>query len=259
MSNAIKRKPIIAIAILLVAIPAYIAYSFATFDLLTGGESRYPGIGLGDYDSYGFFRINPETILASLKNGDKEVFLPEERDVEENVWGGPILYELPVPWRQSDYLMVANALNHFVWKDTLDNWGLFSMDFSTNCQDIPSGFREGGFEFFKTSFADFGRLRYTTRSLYMTPEYLSVVWGGDSNFPHPLLGWKGIDLSRVKISADDALKIADENGGREARLEVNDKCYASVHLRPEFWNGWSVSIGPFFKIYIDSYTGEIIE
>ncbi|MBV6395163.1 MAG: hypothetical protein HFACDABA_00734 [Anaerolineales bacterium] len=249
-------KPIRTILITALILVIGSIYAFVPL----GDERSYPRGTLADYygNDYGFFRIDPETILASLNGGTMDVFLPEERDIEDEVWGRPALFALPIPWRQSDYLMIANALNQFAFNDTLDKWELYLIDFHANCSDGSNGFRSSTFTYFKTSFGNIGRIKYVTRLLYITPEYMSVTWGGGASFLRPFHGWKNIDLNKVEISAEDAVKIAEENGGQEARLRIQNRCEISASLLPRNWDGWKVRFGYDFEMYIDPYTGEII-
>jgi len=50
------------------------------------------------------------------KNGEKNVFTPvmATPEVDEK------LYSEPFPWKQSDYLNIANVLHQYVWNETLD-------------------------------------------------------------------------------------------------------------------------------------------
>jgi len=249
---------LIFVCLVLVGNSLVLEISSYVFDPYGIYDRSYPRGSTLDYRDYGFFRINPETILTSLNKGETEVFLPEERNIEDDVWGGPALLKLPTPWVQSDFFLVAEELNQFVWNDTLDNWALYEMWFEGNCEDGPKGFKGGGFTYFRTAFSE-GRIRYVTRLLAMEPEYLNVTWGGGALFRHPPLGWKSINLSKIKITAEEAVKIAEENGGREARLKVENKCEISASMLPRNWYGWWVSFGYDFELYIDPYTGEIIK
>ncbi len=259
MSRVIKRKWIMVIVALLVALglvyvydpfePDYIKWPF-DFESWPTGPAGFPDTGV--------FTIDPGTILASLDAGNVDVFLPESISLDDLDWTGPVLYKQPIPWRQSDYLKTASALNQFVWKDTLDDWSLFDMSFHTTCQEDPYGLTGGDFRYFKTIF-DKGKIKYTWRTMFMIPEYLNVVWGGGAVYPHPPLGWKKIDLSRLKVTAEDAIRIAEENGGREARLKVQNECNIVLLLMPQRFEGWKVNIGSDFEIQIDPYTGKIIK
>jgi hypothetical protein len=252
-----KKKRIIVIALLVIVI---IGIFIGAIYLLTPYDdqvNRYPKIGLSDFDNIGRYRINPETILASLDRGETNVFMPESATPES-----PVL-ETAVSWRQSDYLEIADALHQFVWKETLDSWNLYNIELDAVCQDNPNGFGVGDLVFFKSA-RDNGETKYSTRELLITPQYGDVSWGGGANFPYPIFGWKSINLSLFKVTAEDALKIAEENGGRIARLSVQNECRIVVSMNSNAYTGWRVIYFPnsgglrIFEKQIDPYTGRVI-
>lgn len=251
MSRATKTKWMIFIAISL-ATAAFI-YIYDPFDSYTGTAP----MSLSYYTETGLFRIDPGTIVAALDNGDMNVFLPDLRSLDDRV-SGPALYTGRILWSQSDNLKIARAVNQFVWHDSMNSWGLFSMSFETDCQDNPTGLPGGYFEYFMTIF-DKGQIKDSWRAIEINPEYSYVAWGGNTEYGPPLLGWKSIDLSRLKVTAENAIQIADENGGSQARLRVQNNCYITLYLTGNegWWVNYGLSSG--FRILIDPYTGEVIK
>lgn len=255
MTKVIKRKWLILVVILLVTIG--IIYVYGPFSYARGGPFS---ISSPSYMETGLFKINPETILASVDQGETDIFLPDSRPIDERL-NGPILYTKPILWRQSDHLKIARALSQYVWKDNLDNWKLFDMIFLIDCQDNLNGLPRGDFSYFKTTFEK-GKIVDTWREVEIAPAYLWVAWGDGAKFAHPIFGRKSIDLSRLKVTAEDALKIAEEQGGREARLRAQNQCDIYLSLAPEgLRKGWWVSYNTSenFEIRIDPYTGEVIK
>lgn len=259
-----KRRPsIVPIAVFILFLCCVLAES--TYNLIPFYTDPHPyPRGLGDYYyNHGFFRIYPETLIESLDNGKSDAFFPETSNIDEMGWRGPALYDKPIQWDQLDYIKIIDALNRYVWKDNLNDWNVYSLYFYADCQN-SNGFWEGEIIYYKTIFNN-GRFEYITRYVLIEPTYLDVAWGGGVNFPRPPLGWKKINLSKLKILANDALRIAEENGGREVRLKARDDCRAiSVRLQPESGNpGWVVDYGSSdyhdFVLQIDPYTGEIIK
>ncbi|MGA7194273.1 MAG: hypothetical protein WBW94_11645 [Anaerolineales bacterium] len=258
MSKNNKNKRIIAIAVLLIFTSIlcgviYIVYISSDPFI---EERRYPDC-LTCYHDMGGYEINPETILESLNRGETNVFMPELATPE-----API-YEGSLAWHQSDYLKIAGALDQFVWKDNLKDWSLYGVDFYADCQNNPNGFTLGDFIFFKSVFYD-GEITYTAREIQITPQYRDVAWGGGTAFPRPILGWDSVNLSNFKFNADDALLIAEENGGKEARVSVQNMCRVIVGISG--YTGWEVyydgnngSPSFLFKIQIDPYTGKAIK
>jgi hypothetical protein len=166
-----------------------------------------------------------------------------------------------VSWGQADFIKVARALNQVVWNEPLSGWRLYSMHFSTACKDNLSGFDEADFYYFKTAFRDNGKIRYTTQNLFIAPAYGQVNWAGGANFPHPLIGWKHIRLSQIRVTAENALAIAEEKGGTETRRLVENNC--RIHIRLSGDSAWQILIyqndtgSSLFRMVIDPESGKI--
>jgi len=211
------------------------------------------------YQDTGDYKINSETVLDDLDQGNTNVFMPITATPE--VGSMPTLSVGLYTWSQSDYLKVAEALNQFVWKDDLKGWYLYSMYFYRGCQDNPAGFDAGEITYFKTFHGPF---QYTARVVDIYPIGEAVSWGGNAIFPRPLHGWEYIDLQKLEITADEALKIAEEKEGQRFRLKVKNACTIDVFINPNpnqeiswkwhvFYNTNSLGV---LLIQIDSGTGK---
>ncbi len=217
----------------------------------------YPRNGLSDFDPAhtGYYKIDPDTILASLDRGETDVFAPEPATPPAPIFNSTI------SWHQSDYLKITNAAFQSVWKETFASWSLLSMVFDTSCRDDPDGFESGDIHFFKAD-----ETNYTTREVLITPQDEDVSWGGGglgSGFSRPSSGWKSIDLIGLKITADDALEIADDHGGKSFRLAKKNQCSLIAALNMDAYDSWQVEYFgndglSHFKIAIDPYTGNVI-
>jgi hypothetical protein len=248
-----KRLPV-QIFLMIVLVAAAVIYIYDPIALDSGWPSSIPVY----YAGTGLFKINPGTILESLDKGNTDVFLPDTRPLADRA-DGPALYNEPILWSQSDYLKVGSTLGKLVWEDSLDNWSVFSMIFNADCQNNLNGLSGSDFQYFKTIF-DRGKIMYSWREIEIDPEYLYIAWGDDAEFVHPLFGLKSVDLNRLKISAEAAVRIAEENGGREARLSAENQCNIHLLLMPERFKGWRVDYqSTDFEIEIDPYTGEVIK
>jgi hypothetical protein len=90
----------------------------------------------------------------------------------------------------------------------------------------------------------------------------AAEWMGTPHYPHPFLSadWKSVDVENFKVTADDALLIADANGGRGARLAIQNHCKVLVGIpnidnenwKVEFYSG-STTI---FSMFINPLTGK---
>lgn len=206
-------------------------------------ESRYPS-DLSSYDpeiypdaELGYFRIDPETILPELERGETDVFMPflEDPQLAEG------LSNISISWTQTDFLKIASALGQKVWDDpmNLEDWIVDSMVFQGKCQDNVMGFHNAEITYYKMVEMS-GEKAYTTRHISIKPYFGVIQWGSGATYTQSSSQyWNGIDMSDAKINADEALSIADENGGREARLQVDNECGVMISLRRdnnnEYW------------------------
>lgn len=218
------------------------------------------------------YTIDPQTVLASIDQGNTDVFLPAPPDP-----GGPWPTLWPpgsFTWNQKDYFKTTDALHQFVWKESLKDWNLIRASFDIDqCKDVFSGIDNADFSFYqrRTGLND-------VHGFWIRPLY-GVVHAGNE-YSHDsgwTAKWKSIDLNKTKInSVDVALQVAEENGGKEARSVAKNECHISLLLAPDRFEydilshpfthygwGWSViywpnesNADPIFEITIDPYTGK---
>jgi len=220
------------------------------------GVDLDPPVGFEAFHETSYYKINPERILMSLDLGEENVFTPEIATPENPI------FEQPFSWHQADYLKIASALHQFAWKEPLNDWNLYSMHFNTACRDNPDGFGFGEFVYFKIIPYKIWLKDYEVQGLQIAPQYGNVGSGGSEYYPGPLFGgWKSIDLDKVKVTAEEALRIGEENGGQAARLSVQNNC--TIRVRLSGYSGWWVRItendtaSEVFSLEIDPYTGKI--
>ena len=100
-----KRLIIRALAIVLfVIVAAWLAMKL----FIPEEDYRSPG-QFGSYPNGGMYTYNPETIFASLEQGDTDVFVP--------YFGNPDAIEQyydPITWSQEDYLKIIDALSQIM-------------------------------------------------------------------------------------------------------------------------------------------------
>lgn len=261
-NQIITRKRIITILLILTILVGVLFCAFYVMVQSSIEQAvRYPL--KSSYEETGKYQIDPETILKFLDQGKTDIFKPLVVISESDTTYTPSPVGL-YSWHQSDYLKIASALHQFVWNDNLENWHLYRMSFSRGCQDDPAGFNSGEITYFK---AIHGPFNYTTHVMDIYPVGGGVSWGGGANFPRPLSGWKSIDVKKLEVNADEVLQMAEENGGRDARLKVENVCEIDVILSPNTDSGnvWRVTYfsdllptgnSIIFKMHADPYTGE---
>jgi len=242
--QAISRRSLITLFGLLITVNAC--------QSLENEHNKYPST-IGIFNETGSVTINPTTILDSLNRGEINVFAPIVATPSDNA----ILPPGSIQWSQSDYLKVANALSQYVWNATFENWLVYYLAFGNECQNNLGGFDFAEIIYYKTIGVGWQKM-YTARYIQINPLAGIVSWGGETDFPISD-GWAAIDLTEFTITADDALRIAEENGGKDARLRSGNECTILIsipnHNDDTNWNvGYYYGIN--FEIIVDPYSGK---
>lgn len=225
------------------------------FDPTAEFVNRYPVFSIAS--DMGSYQIDPQTILASLDNNKTNVFLSLAETPDDPLEQSPIL------WQQSDYLKIAAAAFDSQWDESQNGWNLNRMIFYTDCQYFSKGFDYATFTYYKGNWNGM-ELTYLGRKIDISPQYHVVNWYGEAMYYPPLFSFeKGIDLKNIKFDSSGAIQLAENNGGKAARVAVNNKCSIYLILDGSEKKGWDIvyhgdeSKFPVFEIYIDPYTGKI--
>lgn len=206
-----------------------------------------------------YYSIEPEVLLEELEEGQTNVFSP----IADEPVDIPPDQRILVPWTQDDYLRIAKALYEFVRDETLDNWQLNSMNFALGCDEFDTGLQDGNFEFFKIV-KDNERESRIVLIINIRPEGRHVFITENKFYPK-LVDWSSIDSEQNRLSASQVLQIAENAGGQEKRLSVENACNISIWLSPDSarYEGWVVHYyrrddgTALFQVNIDPVTGEI--
>jgi len=211
-------------------------------------ETRYP-TGISSYNDIRPYTFDPNMILMALDQSREGIFQPLPD------WGGENIFPPgSFGWQQKDYLRIANALNQVANHDNLEGWSLYSINFSRDCADDPIGFDDSRITYFKTN----GE-RYITRQMDLYPLKKEANWAGNRDYPRPFfLGWKIVDLEKLNVTADDALQMAEANGGKTARQAVKNACSIFIGLSPNTgYDDWKIEYDDydttFFEMTINPY------
>jgi len=220
---------------------------------LDNQSQNYPNFGANEVE--GDYLINPDTILDALKRGDTNVFLPMLATPGPN---DDLLPPGSFAWKQVDYLNIASALSQYVWKETMEDWSVYYLSFQRDCHNDFGGFDSFIIIYYKVIKVN-SQNEYTTREIDIYPLAKQVTWGSGSNYPRPFLhDWNSADLNNFKVTADEALQIAEDNGGEKARLREKDSCIILVSSPYNNNDAWSVryTIRDSFEVIVDPYNGK---
>lgn len=188
---------------------------------------------------YTYYQIDPDTILEDIAIGNKDVFveLESEPDYEDTT-----SLSGTIQWNQDDYMTIAKTHHQYLTGEKVgEDWKIYgSGSFSiSRCRDNMQGFDRARFIFYKTTsetfpvtFMDIEPLEKTIRS-----SYTSYV-RSDYVFTNPDLCFDEAEVYDGKVTADDALQIAESSGGKEMRQQLsNDDCSITInHYGSEYWH-----------------------
>lgn len=209
-------------------------------------------------DEYRSYAINSMTILESLDRGDTNVFMLLEATPKAST-SQPTRR---VSWHQADYFRVAKALHQQSSQESLGEQNLYSISFTMDCAEIEQGtFRDATFSYFKTitNGKEETRVEY---SIVIKPSE-NLVRTYKSEFTPNIKTKEPLNLTQNRISAEEALQIAEKNGGAEKRLSYKNNCEIYSRAPVSDANGWEVSYSnnrdgiwqTIFEIAIDSQGG----
>ena len=193
-------------------------------------DGNYEILTTGEAGTYGF---DSQTILSSLKSGNNDVFT----QLSPSRLEGPI--SQPVHWTQADYYRVANAFMEMRWQEQLSQWNLDGLYFEANCDDAPFGPQLITFFIFRKGVFD--KYYYDAR-LDIKAEQNLLTWTKmeDENIPYLFeKERRKLNWAQIKIPADQALQIIEDEGGEKARLRIKeDSLDQNCHIT-SWLNRWA--------------------
>lgn len=192
-----------------------------------------------------YYSIEPKTVLEAISQGKEDAFISIS---DEPSLASPSKGEM-VSWDQADYIQIAEALHKLVWGESLKTWGLYQIYFSSGCDQIDIGFQYAQFKLYKIVTLN-GRETRVEHFIEIDPSR-TFAQAMETEYYPALASRKSIDLTAVKIFANEALQIADKNGGFEKRMAVKNECGISVDLSRDtaINDGWLVIYSP--NVFID--------
>ena len=181
------------------------------------------------------FSINPDTVLDSVDWGDFGGFVriltrPDSSSTAT------------VLWSSEDYLKTADFLHKNLWQDGIWDDTLVSMGYEVPCENIE----QGGFSHVVMQTSKLRRdgedVIRIIENIFISPSLKYV----DTQKIELTLSDKQYDIMNPKqifIPPETAMKIAEENGGRNARDTFGKPCEVAVAI--DHWGGpkpkWLIS------------------
>jgi hypothetical protein len=206
-------------------------------------------------DTHYTYSIDSNSILVQLNRSEinyDSVFILEPGSVSNS----PLFGRTNVKWELDDYYSIAQAVHHFEWGDNLSDWDLVDEVVYYDC----TGIEDGAVGIFYRYSKVMGNSYYLS-SMTINPNS-NILRTRHTEYSLRISEWDIIDVERT-LTADEALKIAEESGGKDECINENNLCSIEVFYdwSPSHNLMWAIRYdsndsGYFAKYYIDAYTGE---
>lgn len=204
-----------------------------------------------------WYQIDSTTLLSAISRSESDIFTPDATEAIDDLPDSK-----PMQVNQADFLNIAEALNEVELHDSIYNWQASRLLFSLNCADIAFGPQQGEIDLFKESeYIRNQASRLIERKVFVLPRKGQVGW--TEHEVYPVSGHQPtIELAKIKVPVEEALRIAEAHGGQAVRETAKDKCSIHLTMSASRWdNDWwityasSSSGSNLFQIYIDEETG----
>lgn len=200
------------------------------------------------------YEIDSQTILQDLSQGNKDVFQPLPNG---HLTLTPETIFPSVEWTGVNYLTIANQFNKHISNENLENWKYLSISYSMDCSDFKYGPQQAIYEVGKNN-AQNGNDIKVERQLWILPKQNRVEWYETQYDIY--YSYVTFEIEEIKISLEDAIKIAEEQGGTAFRLKEDNQCRIVVEIiagiQENNWQIWYTSDDNQYVIYVDKETGE---
>jgi hypothetical protein len=252
-------KMVIRKQVLIIALPITIIWMFAC--ILPNDQIKESPGTISDSKTIEAYLIEPENALENLRQNNKIILVPISTSFDEHIDSVSPVENKTFLWSYDDYFKAINNVKEQTWgSDALSEWELLWMTFGVDCQEQLDGFSDTNFYYYQLLESG-GESVYAGRQLLIRPAYGDIISGSGTTYPYPTFGWSNIDLKKIKFTANDALNIAEMNGGRQFRTSIKDECRVSVAYTAGDKNGWIISYNSRkgslrFDVQVDPYTGK---
>jgi hypothetical protein len=174
--------------------------------------------------SEGYLSFNKDAVFQDLSQGQTDIFT-ELATTQHSSWYS----DTPsVHWSQADYYRISQAVFESIWNESSNDWNLSEIMFTLDCASAENGPQFGSFTFFKTYQEGDQSIRLE-RHIDIGPRIEEIYWNETKVFP-VRYHFAPIDLSKVKFPVESVLSLAENLGGREIRLSLDNNCMIFLSL-----------------------------
>lgn len=214
-----------------------------------------------------YFTIDPLTLMNAINQSNKENLFNSRAPFtdQSEMWSLP--EEKTVYWKQNDYFQIAQALNEYLGNEPLENWKIKMVSLDYDCTDTGLGFTRGYFRFFKINQSEKQGTR-TVLTMDIMP-WRKIIRAYEAVYSPILENWDSLDFQKIKISSKQAIEIAENNGGIDARNKIANKCFVTISMIApgSGYGGWTVNYSAVnensasedvYKVLIDPQDGKFL-
>lgn len=201
------------------------------------------------------YHFNPQTVLSTPSESETFVSIPFPQEIREST-------NIQVPWQQEEYFRVLDLFMQTVLHEQRLDWKLNRIASRVNCAKLATGqiFLQGiSVELFREVRSPERKMRQDLNIIIAPGEEMVRVYKGEY-YPYEIL--ERIEWANFNIPVEQAIIIADQQGGAKVRIALNNNCEIRAILTAGIQkNDWRISYEPYnkpsvFEIAIDEKTGK---
>jgi hypothetical protein len=205
----------------------------------------------GEYYEFakdGVYYFNPTTILDSMANNPGPYFYSEPQFKES-------LEIFQEYISEDEYLKIMNAFHQETWGENIQNYRIRGLGFTTDCINFNTGFNESFIRLYKVN--NDKKQKFVHHILILFSEG-KVLWS-ETVFSGELEYWNYFQLDDLNISAEESIKIAEDNGGKKFWVAMIDECVLQTILSTgSYYSGWDVNYSGEYEIIINPQNGKVL-
>jgi hypothetical protein len=200
------------------------------------------------------YRFDPQTILTGNASGDNifvQIPFPEKF---------PKPFPTAIFWRQKEYLQVIDLFMEDILRENRNSWELISIGSTRSCSGMETELQNFGIDLQKSALLSNVNHRIEFH-IGIAPQIEMVTLLRREYAPDEG-GYRTIAWNDIVIPAEQALLIAEQNGGAVVRQALGNQCRITISLTAGIQkNDWWIDYEPLnepsvFEIAVDEKTGK---
>lgn len=186
-----------------------------------------------DYTVPIVYQLAPQLLLSQIDNGDYATSFSQDDT-----------YKIPdneiysISWSSEELYKIVEAFLEYSNNGKLTEWNIVEVVIYQHCEKVQNGFNNLFIKLSRETKKE-GRNSVLEKNIEISPSYGYLEEYETSYFDY--LGTENrIRLDTINETPELALRIAEDNGGRQIREQINDECEYGVFSQQKFNKGWNV-------------------